>query len=479
MGAGILAVQAAVLILLVIFLRRRGFHTVPFQDFLFAGGKVPHTVLTLTSFANWMWTTSILGATEAGITYGLLGCVSYAVGASFGFAMTLGLLRYGRRHYGRPFFLSDLARDRLSRSSEYFFLGIGVLMAAYTMVQQLVGVANVFSMLWNCSYKFFSVLLVLGAALFVLLTGMRGVLLHDLIGCFTILLTLAALLFLMIFGGEAHLFQEGLGMALTDFRTSTRGGALSSFLAGLCFYMLVMIILGVSETLLDPVFALRVNLMEDADQAVSSVRMGCIWIWTPVVVITSCVLCCVWRARMGGDLPEGLSTNLMVEVLFSGVNSFALRSLFSCLMLAIAFTTVTNSLMGVFALMSLRGHSLVTGEEGTPESHRRFGSLFLLMFALFCGLIVLSLDNISLFRINIVCGIFFAAPCGILLFCRGIPIRAGRFPILAAIVGVVVGVLVWMRVEDSQYSLLFGAMASFLIPAILIGFSQPLRLEHD
>ena len=70
-----------------------------------------------------------------------------------GFFFTLQVMYSGRRKYGKVFFVSDSIREKFSGQGEIVTIVMLVMMAAYTIVQQLVGMANVFSVVWGLSYK--------------------------------------------------------------------------------------------------------------------------------------------------------------------------------------------------------------------------------------------------------------------------------------------------------------------------------------
>ncbi len=66
--------------------------------------------------------------------------------------------------------------------------------------------------------------------------------------------------------------------------------------------------------------------------------------------------------------------------------------------------------MGVFSILTQRAYALIVDDKNVKEEESmRFGRIFLPMFFVFCGLVTLSLDNLSLFLINIACGIFCSA----------------------------------------------------------------------
>lgn len=468
MGIIVILLQAAVLFLLAVYVRKRfpGSRTV--KEYLYAGGNISERTLVISMFSMWMWTTSILGATEAGINYGLLGCAAYAVGADLGFVIMICTINTDRRRYGTTFFLTDFIGPRFSAVCEKFFFVIYVLMPAYTVVQQVVGFSNVFSTLWGLSYKITAVLIVMMVAAFVIIGGMRGVLAGDVAYFCVIIGSLAALLGIFIFGREGEVFCEGFSLMTEDLCRNLQPSVMYPFLRGLVSYIVVMAILGASETVLDPTFYVKANLTKDEEQMKRVFIRGGICIWTPVVIFTATVLSSMWRALMGTQQLESMNTNLLTDILFVRSRSLGLKIVFSVVIAAVVITTIANAFMSILTLMALRGHEKITGEAGDEPARINFGILFLLMLALFCGLIALSLDNISLFVINIVCGIFFAAPCGVVLFFRrGGGEDAGYFPVFSAIVGIVAGIFVWMRMDSSRYSLLFGTMIAFMVPYLM------------
>lgn len=468
MGYLILLSQVVFLTFLALILKKRHLPAQTIQSYIYAGGGRRPRLIALGTFNTWIWTTSILGATEAGITYGLPGCVAYALGADLGFlTMIFLLLRFYQRKDGY-IFLTDLIKSRLSHTSEIFFYGMCIMMVSYTVVQQAVGIANVFTMLWGISYKIIAFLIVLATAVFVVCTGMRGVLWSDAVYFGIIIITLASMTAIIVGGESSQAFKSGFLLAAADLKANLLSGTIKSFFNALLFYILASAIVGASQTVLDPNYYIKASMLENPKTIRRSLLSGGVYLWTPVVILTSAILSSLWRAYMGKQGLESFNTNLLTDVLFARSASLGLKISFSIAMITIAVTTMTNAFIGIVAFMSIRGHGQVTGEIKEEGVKIRFGKLFTLMFALFCSLIAISLENISLFKINIVCGIFFAAPCGVVLFHKYISTKAEYPPVLMTIIGIISGIIIWARLANHPFNLFIGTLVSFLTPVILI-----------
>ena len=425
----------------------------------------------ISTFNTWLWTTSILGACEAGIIYGFLGCFSYAIGASMGFFFTLQVMYSGRRKYGKVFFVSDSIREKFSGQGEIVTIVMLVMMAAYTIVQQLVGMANVFSVVWGLSYKIIAIMMISIIGVFVMLTGEKGVVIADILYFPIIISGIIVMAGLFIAGSEANIFQEGIKLVVEDFYNSIAGFQVRAFLFGVGYYIIVMTIMGATQTLLDPTYYRIANMIEDPRNAVKAIRDGGIILWTPVVIIISTIMCCIWRAKMGTQMLSGSNTNELVQVLFVESNSTLLKIVFSLVIVAIVIVTSTNTLMGVFSILTQRAYALIVDDKNVKEEESmRFGRIFLPMFFVFCGLVTLSLDNLSLFLINIACGIFFAAPCGVILLGKNYQTTNIKIYYGAILSGIATGITAWFISPLGSGSVLLGTTISFILPAVIIGF---------
>lgn len=476
MGFIILLSDALFLFLLAFWVRKR-FSPALIQSYLYAGGNVRLPIIAISIFNTWLWTTSILGATEAGITYGLLGCFIYPLGADAGLVLVIVILQAIRKKNRDHIFLTDLIKGEFSPASEAFFYGICILMAAYTVIQQAVGIANVFTMIWGISYKFIAFLTVFCAAVFVIHSGMRGVLIHDLLGFMIIMAGLAAIVAIIVLGDSSQAFSSGFALSVEDLQDNLQASAVLPFFKGLLFFILSFVTLGASQTILDPNYYIKAKMIREPKMVKHVFLTGGVYMWAPVVIVTSIVLSSLWRTYMGRQGLESLNTNLLTGVLFARSPSLGLKTAFTATMIVIAITTMANAFVGVLALMTIRGHDLITGETGNDSDKIRFGRLFTMMFAIFCALIALSLENISLFVIDIICGIFFAAPCGIVLFHKQIRVKSGYLPIMVAVAGITAGIAVWAHLKNQQYNIMLGAVVSFLTPVVLIPLFRLLRKD--
>ncbi len=98
-----------------------------------------------------------------------------------GFFFTLQVMYSGRRKYGKVFLYRILFEKKFSGQGEIVTIVMLVMMAAYTIVQQLVGMANVFSVVWGLSYKIIAIMMISIIGVFVMLTGEKGVVIADIL----------------------------------------------------------------------------------------------------------------------------------------------------------------------------------------------------------------------------------------------------------------------------------------------------------
>ena len=137
-------------------------------------------------FTSWVWPTTIVGAAEAGIIYGVSGGLAYALGAGIGFIMLIVLLH--RFHTLMPDtpFITSFIEKRFSKNARSAYMFLTVLIALYLIIEMSAGIGFVLSGLFSVSFKLVTFLTVMVAIVFVVKAGIRGMLYNDFLNFFMI-----------------------------------------------------------------------------------------------------------------------------------------------------------------------------------------------------------------------------------------------------------------------------------------------------
>lgn len=84
-GYVILAIFAVIFIGISIFVSKK-FPIEGVDDFVAAGRGIPSSLVAASVMVSWVWTTTIMGSAEAGMSFGISGGLNYAWGNSIPFS---------------------------------------------------------------------------------------------------------------------------------------------------------------------------------------------------------------------------------------------------------------------------------------------------------------------------------------------------------------------------------------------------------
>ena len=90
-GYLILAVFAVIFIGISVFVSKK-FPIEGVDDFVAAGRGIPSSLVAASVMVSWVWTTTIMGAAEAGMSFGISGGLNYAWGNSIPFFVLIPLV---------------------------------------------------------------------------------------------------------------------------------------------------------------------------------------------------------------------------------------------------------------------------------------------------------------------------------------------------------------------------------------------------
>lgn len=135
----------------------------------------------------------------------------------------------------------------------------------------------------------------------------------------------------------------------------------------------------------------------------------------------------------------------------------------------IGIGTVAHFLMGMLGMFTIDYYGEMLRPKATERQKLVFGRVITAAVGVFCALVAISLEDISLLTIDVFCAIFFAAPCGPLLLGLLTKKKFGNLPIPATALGITGGIIVWIAVPNAgQWDQFAGMTASLLIPVLVM-----------
>lgn len=427
---------------------------------------LPSRILIPGVFNSWLWTTSVIGAAEASVVYGFYGGISFAIGTGIGaLLMIFALLRF-RRLMGDRIFITDFIEARFCEKTAALFYAASVLLVVYIIIEQAVGMSSVFAALFGVSFKkaaFFSIIL---AMAFVVFTGIRGVVFNDIIS-----FALICLLMLFIVHTICARYNAGSiinSVYTADYNTARLNNTLPHMAAACARYGVSSMIIGFSQLILDPGYQIRAHAAKDASTVKLSFVSGIIALWIPFVILSS-LLFGYLLFGFGLETLDGANFSVTISrMLFLHRFGPAMKYAFAFMLLIIAFTTIINCIMGIMGMCVIKIYPLYANSSASKSQSIKYGRLLTALIALFCALISISLENISLLTIDIFSGIFFSAPAGILLCGIYGKKSYGSLAVQAFILGVTLGFGVWLAVKDRSMDWFLATAISFIAPIIFL-----------
>ncbi|GAB1477448.1 hypothetical protein MASR2M70_22880 [Bacillota bacterium] len=439
------------------------------HSLIFMDKKVPVYLLAPSIFCSWIWPTTIIGAAEAGIRYGLSGGIAYALGAGIGFLLlTFLLVRFHKLMPETPF-ITEFVGRRFSEKARTIYFVLVVLIAVYLIVEMAAGIGFVLSGLFGISFKIVTFVTVIIAVAFVLLGGTRGVIYNDLVNFFIIVITFGLIAFIILDKYDITFLYDGLIDVQNNPGNNNYNPEIFNYFAGSGLrYFLSAIIVGFAQTCIDPSYSLRAFIAPDEKSFVKSFVMGGIILFMPVAIISSIILgytVLAMNFELDGiiNLSTVISSKMFLEQFPLWVSV-----LFAFMMFAITMTTILSSLMGI---MGIAAYDIYTERVVTSAGDKEkiiFSRVFTALIGLICALIGISLEKISLLTLDTFCGILFAAPCGVLvigLFSRKL---SGNLSLVALLLGMGTGFGVWLWSADPEVSWFYGTLLSLCCPILFL-----------
>lgn len=433
------------------------------MQFVFLSRKIKRVFMVPSIFASWLWIVSVIGAAEACVLYGELGGLAFAVGTGIGFLAFLFILMRFRRLAEQKVFFSDFIGLKFGGKTQAIFNITSVLLVVYIVMEQAVGISALFSTVFGVSFKITAFISIMLPVSFVVMAGMKGVVVHDFISFLFILMGLA-MIFLLITNnigserilGEVALFSQGHAVI--------SAGKMQPFILQSVRYAISAMIIGFAQSCLDPIYYLKAAVAENEGVMRDSFLIGGFLIWFPIVLLSSFFFGYL-PVRMNVDF--GYATHFITAIVnkvLVGENAVILRFIFCCVMLFIGSSTIINGFMGIQGLSIKRIYPLYGNRFASDGQNMKYGRLITVLIGIFCAMIAISLENISLLKIDIFSGIFFATPASIFLYGLFSKKNFGDTTVVAFIFGILAGIGTWLYIQDGELDWFYATGISFFVP---------------
>lgn len=445
------------------------------KEYLFAGKKVPFGLLAPSIFTSWLWVTSIVGSGEAGFRFGISGGLSYSLGAGLAFAIFIPIIIKIKRIMPEGMTVIDFVGVRFTPFLKDIYYIFAILVIIYVIIEQSAGIALVFNGLFHVSFKKIAFITVILCGCYVVWRGMRGVLVNELVNFFLISIGILLFAFIILRKFDVDALYHGLSSVSNDpLNSNYNPQAMNLLSKSGMMYAFSAILIGLGQILVDPAYYIKAYIAKDEKTIIRSFLVGGVIYWMPVAIISSFVIGYVTLSQnidlsQAVNLSIDLSTNILT-------NNFGLEIevLFAVLIFCIGCTSIIHCLIGVQCLYTLDFYKNKINVEASDEEKVKFGKIVTLLIALLCALISISLEKVSLLTIDTFSGIFFAAPCGVILV--GIISKKviGNTAWLSIAMGITAGFVVWLSITDPELNYFLGIAFSFFVPLIFLSLVSTL-----
>lgn len=494
-GIMIFLIYSILMAAAIVFLYRRNSRSESIDSFFFAGRNVGGWLLTPGVFNAWLWTTTIIGAAEAGARYGVSGLWSYALGAGLAFALMTAFMVYFRHWSGGMRFLPEFISRRFSKKTGLLYMTLSIMIVMYIIVEMAAGVGFSFNGLFGISYKTITFMSVIVATCFVVFTGIKGNLASDVIHMAVIIISFAVLAWVILHRFDPHLLYQGLLDVKTDAANVNHNpDILNIIVAAGGRYFVSALIVGFAQTLLDPTYYLKSWIAKSDRTFIRSFLVGGVAMFIPCACLST-IMFGFTALYLGYDLSSVNASIVLSSKMLIEHFGLCMQVMMGVFMLAVGTTTMINGLMGIMALSGTQLYHKVTGIDPAPtygvrEGHAKdgtgnietdkkaisFARIFTLLIGSICGFVAISLQNISLLKMDTFCGIVFAAAAAAVLAGVISDNKLGGSAIPAIAAGVVTGFIVWIQVGNrTEAAWMWACLTSFFISMLIVMLTGLIR----
>ena len=432
------------------------------ETFYFADRNVSTPAMAATVFTSWLWTTSIIGAGEAGIRFGLSGGWAYSVGASIGFLFFIPLMSKLMGRERSSLTLTQYVRKRYGRNSRNLFYIFSTAVVIYIVIEQAVGIGNVFSTFFGISFKVISFFVVIFVACISALGGMKLIIKMDLLLFFLISMIFIILCALILPSvpwksmiGTMPLSVENPVMEIPS------GQGFKLFTSAGLRYTLAAVFIAAGQVYLDPGFFSKAVSAGNRKVFTHGFLLGGLISWIPVSILCALLFGLYpYMQALENSLVESKEVIGLLKVFYDT----PVQCLFAGLVFLAGNATIAHGLVGIQTLFGMDYYSVGISNTGTDRDRIQFSRTATILLGLFCALIALALDRISLLTLDNFSGVLFAAPCAAIIMAAFSEIGSDTDAVISIIIGITSGFVALYFIKDSQVDWYYAPMLSFFTP---------------
>lgn len=440
------------------------------DDFVSAGRTIPYALIAASVMVSWVWTTTIMGAAEAGTWYGISGGFNYAWGACIPFFIFIPLVIHLRRIMPKTTTFTEFVKMRYGPkvAAIFFCFGIGVVL--YVFTEQGVGIGIVFNTIFGIPYQVGAMLPILIVTGYIAKAGLRGSIFNDVIQFFIIACIFLVSVPLII----STLGLDGIYNGMVDVATNPDNvnynpEALSMTSASGFRYGAVAVVVAMGQVLFDQGYYSKAIATISTKSLLKAYIVGTLLAWAPVPILSGNVFG-VSLISMGVGEGAGIdSLSQAAPFIMNMVYGTGIGSLLFVLMVFMAgMTTGGNCLAGAQALFTVDFYNNVVNKNASEKQQMKFGRTITIVLGILVAIAAALLEGVSLLKLDIFSGILFAAPTS--AFLAGMLWKKTKPAVAVAsiFIGLAAGIAAWLLIADPDLNWFVGNMLALFLPAVVI-----------
>ena len=373
-GYLILAIFAFVFIGISVFVSKK-FPVEGVDDFVAAGRGIPASLVAASVMVSWVWTTTIMGAAEAGMSFGVSGGLSYAWGNSIPFFVLIPLVLHLRNKMPKCTTFTEFVEQRYGRtvSKIFFVFGIGVII--YVMIAQGVGIGIVFNSMFGIPYEIGAAIPLAIVTVYISKAGLRGSIFNDVIQFFiiSIIMLISIPLILRTLGME-NIYNGLVDVVTNPDNINYNPEALSFASSGGFRYGLTAVVVAMGQVLLDQGYYSKAIATASSKSLLKAYIIGTVVAWMPIPILCGGVF---GGSVISLGVGEGAGLSVASEAapyIMKLVYGGGLGSVMFVLMVFMAgMTTGGGCLSGAQALFTADFYKKYVNKTATEEQQMNFG----------------------------------------------------------------------------------------------------------
>ncbi|WP_199435452.1 sodium:solute symporter family transporter [Qaidamihabitans albus] len=439
------------------------------EDFLVAGRSLPFGIISASVMISWIWTTTLLGAAEAGYLFGIGGGFAFAIGSVVPFFVFIPLALRLRRlmPYGTTFL--EFVRERYGVGLQRGLLVLTILLALYISGEQIIGISYALSASYQIPYAAVAMISTLIVVLYLTIAGLRGSVLNDVIQFFVIAIVVFVLLPVVATNIGIGNIYEGLAqVAGNPDNELYNPDALTLLAPAAIRYCLIALVISMGFVLLNQGYYSKARAAISSKSLLAAYLLGTVIAWAPVPILFGVVL-------GGGGLAQGMTTGEELRVTTDVASAVFTQALptggalaFSLMVFMAGMTTAGNALAGFQALVTVDLRRSLPAGRWLLSSPTRFARLSTLVFGVVVAIFAIVLQGASLLYIDILSGIIFSTPIAALVL--GLLWRRPSTPVAAVsiVLGLLGGIGTYLAVDDPNLDYFYGNVVSLGLPFLVV-----------